>query len=153
MSDRIAVMSAGRVQQVGTPTDIYEGPVNRFVADFVGRTNFLEGTVTDSVDGHTQVSLAGGGQVVLRGGAHRAGEQVTLVVRPEKIALHSSGRGLQGTVISSMYLGTDTSYCVQVADGPVLEVRDPNASGAARFEAGDTVCVGIAPGAARVLQG
>lgn len=153
MSDRIAVMSAGRVQQVGTPTDIYEGPVNRFVADFVGRTNFLEGTVVDVVGGHTQVSLTGGGLVVLQGDAHRAGEQVTLVVRPEKIGLTSSGSGLPGTVISSMYLGTDTNYSVQVADDLTLEVRDPNASGSIRFGAGDTVCVGIAPGAARVLQG
>lgn len=153
MSDRIAVMSAGRVQQVGTPTDIYEGPVNRFVADFVGRTNFLEGTVVDALDGYTQVALAGGGQVEVHGDTARAGEPVTLVVRPEKIALTSSGRGLPGTVMSSMYLGTDTTYAVQVADDLTLEVRDPNASGSARFGAGDTVCVGIAPGAARVLQG
>ncbi len=153
MSDRIAVMSAGQVQQVGTPTDIYEKPVNRFVADFVGRTNFLRGTVVDVVDGYTQVALVSGGQVEAQGDAHRAGEQVTLVVRPERIALTSSGRGLPGTVVSSMYLGTDTNYSVQVADGLTLEVRDPNASGSARFGAGDTVCVSIAPGAARALQG
>lgn len=166
MSDRIAVMSAGQVQQVGTPAEIYEGPVNRFVADFVGRTNFLAGTVTASGDGDAVVALLGGRVRVA--GAHRPGERVTLVVRPEKIALHPvppdeaqsvSDGFFCGTVLDSMYLGTDTSYRVRVLDGAVgvdegvLEVRDPNTqTGSARFSAGERVRLSIAPGAARVLQ-
>jgi spermidine/putrescine transport system ATP-binding protein len=162
MSDRIAVMASGRVQQVGTPTEIYEKPVNRFVADFVGRTNFLTGTVVASREGEAVVALLG--RRIRVAGARRPGARVTLVVRPEKIALHPLSTEVapdaegtfDGTVIDSTYLGTDTSYRVRVTgttEAEVLEVRDPNArTGAARFGVGERVRLLVAPLAARVLE-
>ena len=87
MSDRIAVMSAGKVQQVGRPHEIYEHPANRFVADFIGETNFIEGNVIAS-DGEIVTVNANGTH--LRGSSDYPvsnGQQVALALRPEKIAL------------------------------------------------------------------
>lgn len=161
MSDRIAVMSQGRVRQVGTPAEIYETPVDRFVADFVGRTNFLEATVTALTPPHAKLTLPGGGVLEVPAETLQAGAHVTLFIRPEKIVLRcaevgadgrSGGAGLSGTVLDSMYLGTDTSYRVGLPGGGELEVRDQNAlSGSARFALGDKVVLDIAPSAARLL--
>ncbi|CAN5760594.1 ABC transporter ATP-binding protein [soil metagenome] len=164
MSDRVAVMSAGEVQQIGSVTEIYEHPHNRFVADFIGRSNFLEGVVTE-----TTATEAGGGSVCvqLSDGAtiplqtdesHSRGETVTLVLRPEKIALKTKMADaapgvLHGVVTETMYLGTDTNFQVALAHGPLLEVRDQNSlTGAARFRVGDEVALVVAPNAARVLR-
>jgi len=157
MSDRVAVMSAGRVQQVGSVTEIYETPVNRFVADFIGRSNFLTGKVETVTADEVQVRLESGALVPLKtNSACQRGETVTLVLRPEKIALKEAETGTNGTlrgkVLNRVYLGTDTTYQVKVAEDLELEVRDQNAlTGAARFEVGDEVALHVAPNAARVL--
>lgn len=155
MSDRIAVMSRGLVQQVGNPNAIYETPVNRFVADFIGRSNFLDARVIASKGDNLEVNLNSGALLNLNCSTHYSpGDHVTLVLRPEKIALAAGNNGgLNGTVTETMYLGTDTSYSVALADGAVLEVRDQNGlTGSARFQRGDTVSLNIAPNAARVIQ-
>jgi spermidine/putrescine transport system ATP-binding protein len=91
MSDRIAVMSDGLVQQVGLPRDIYEHPANRFVADFIGETNFLSGEVCELADmvtvrvGEVQLSGSADNQAIANG------QQVTLAIRPEKINLYPPG--------------------------------------------------------------
>ena len=157
MSDRVAVMSQGRVRQVGSPAEIYETPVDRFVADFIGRTNFLEATVTALTSSCTEVTLRGGGRLTLPLGSLQQGATVTLFVRPEKIVLRAAQEFgadtcLCGTVVDSMYLGTDTNYRVGLPNGDELEVRDQNAlSGSTRFALGDKVALDIAPSAARVL--
>jgi spermidine/putrescine transport system ATP-binding protein len=91
MSDRIAVMSDGLVQQVGLPRDIYEHPANRFVADFIGETNFISGEVCELAEMVTvrvgEVELSGSAN----GHAIAKGEQVTLAIRPEKINLYPQG--------------------------------------------------------------
>ncbi|MFN2223067.1 MAG: TOBE domain-containing protein, partial [Candidatus Promineifilaceae bacterium] len=91
MSDRIAVMSDGLVQQVGLPRDIYEHPANRFVADFIGETNFISGEVCELAEMVTvrvgEVELSGS----TNGHAIAKGEQVTLAIRPEKINLYPQG--------------------------------------------------------------
>jgi spermidine/putrescine transport system ATP-binding protein len=93
MSDRIAVMNEGLVQHVGTPRDIYEHPSNRFVADFIGETNFINGTVS-ALDHFTTVNI--GQEISLLGSADgrslNKGQNVTLAVRPEKINLYPQGR-------------------------------------------------------------
>ena len=155
MSERIAVMSNGQVQQVGTPTEIYETPVNRFVADFIGRSNFLGGSVT-SVNGNTlSVSLVNGANLTLETTeSYHVGDEVTLVLRPEKIALSSANGSVTGAISDTMYLGTDTSYTVKLAEDTFLEVRDQNGlMGSARFRVGDKVSLDIAPNAARILKG
>lgn len=91
MSDRIAVMNYGLVQQVGAPRDIYEHPANRFVADFIGETNFISGEISDLADIVTVVA----GGVPLSGAANgqavAVGQNVTLAIRPEKINLYPQG--------------------------------------------------------------
>jgi spermidine/putrescine transport system ATP-binding protein len=92
MSDRIAVMNEAVIQQVGTPKEIYERPVNRFVADFIGETNFLEGTVVQPGD---PVSLRLGDETILGSSGGQdlaAGQGIILAIRPEKINLYPHGK-------------------------------------------------------------
>jgi spermidine/putrescine transport system ATP-binding protein len=154
MSDRIAVMSQGKVQQIDSPLEIYENPVNQFVANFIGETNILEGTVS-SVEGDTLCCSLGQGVVECCSPAPvRVGERLKLSLRPEKIRLLPSNAdgNLSGEILETMYLGTDTTYRIK-AGNLSLDARDPNAlSGNARFRPGDTVKLSIAPNAAKVLH-
>jgi len=152
MSDRIAVMSNGKIQQIGDPHDIYERPVNRFVADFIGDTNFLEAEIT-RIDGEVatcQVSadLSFDVQSIAD---HSPGDQVTLAIRPEKITLSGQGE-TGGHIRGAVYLGTDVSYEVELGDGLNVSVRDQNdATGHARFAEGDRVGVRMPNEAVRML--
>jgi spermidine/putrescine transport system ATP-binding protein len=179
MSDRIAVMSRGQVQQIGNPVDIYEHPINRFVADFIGETNILEAIIS-SIDGNKTLcqlgsgsvvgsgSAVGSGTVVVSGSNGRIGEKIMLSLRPEKIRLGAAseqglsgqglsgqglnGQGLSGQILEATYLGTDTHYQIQLGS-LLLNARDPNSlSGNARFRPGDKVSILIAENAARVLD-
>jgi spermidine/putrescine transport system ATP-binding protein len=107
MSDRIAVMSAGIVQQVGTPREIYEHPTNRFVADFIGETNFVAGSVSDLGD-FTRMNVHGISMLgTADGRSLEVGQAVTLAIRPEKINLYPRGK-----VAISKY-GLDTPQFAQ----------------------------------------
>ena len=155
MSDRIAVMSAGLIQQIGSPLEIYERPLNRFVADFIGDTNFLEARI-DQVAGDRALCITGGALQfetdVVDG--HGVGDAVTLAVRPERISLQKTMlRSNDLPVIEeATYLGTDTAYDINVGDGVVITVRDQNAeAGMGRFVAGENVKLSFSDGAARML--
>jgi spermidine/putrescine transport system ATP-binding protein len=131
MSDRIAVMSNGSVLQVGTASEIYEEPNSRFVADFIGETNFIEGTV-GSLDGYLADFVADGLQMLatVEAGA-RAGVRATLAVRPERIRLsrvqpEDTPNAFRGRVVESIYVGTDTRYLVQLAPLVTVRVRQQN---------------------------
>jgi len=107
MSDRIAVMSEGHVQQVGTPTEIYEHPANRFVAGFVGDANFIKARVTGT-NGSKVTCKTGSGHELSAGGLRLspAAGEVTLFVRPEKVRLVPAGAGtVDGRVETIQYLG------------------------------------------------
>ena len=158
MSDRIGVMSAGRVQQIGTPAAIYERPENRFVADFVGDTNLLD-AVVESRDGELLRCRLADGET-LRAGAHegvRPGQRGTVSLRPEQLAVSLSrtdGDCLEGRLGEATYLGTDTRFEIELGAGARLSARVPNGERAARgLAAGDPVFVRIADGAARFLAG
>jgi spermidine/putrescine transport system ATP-binding protein len=156
MSDRIAVMANGEVQQVGTPGEIYEHPVNRFVADFIGETNLLEATLVEGANGGRAVCALGNGErVVVEHGRGAQGERVTLSLRPEKVALRAAdhpGAAMHGTIRTLVYLGTDTQYEIDLGGGQMLLARAQNASAARpSFEPGARVGLEVAPGAARVL--
>jgi spermidine/putrescine transport system ATP-binding protein len=154
MSDRIAVMSAGRVQQIGTPLEIYESPVNHFVADFIGDTNFIEGEI-EKIAKTEAVMKVGPGLLIHTSlnGKHQKGDLVSVALRPEKITLSKAAKsGLRGQVRDAVYTGTHTAYTVALDHGVVLNVRDPNSmSGEGRFSPGDAVKVDIPAGAARML--
>ncbi len=151
MSDRIAVMSQGKVQQLGQPLEIYEQPVNRFVADFIGDTNFITAEIQGGGDGLVPCRSPAGLEFMVQPvGEHAAGERVTLALRPEKIRLTPGG---MGRVELSMYIGTDTNYEVLLTDESRIAVRLPNGlDGRPAFQVGDQVALDVAPGAARMLR-
>jgi len=156
MSDRIAVMSAGRVQQIGRPAEIYETPATRFVADFIGETNLLEASV-EAVEGRTVTCRLRDGETLhAETGAEVAPGLVgTLSIRPERLAVTRAapeGESLKGVLGAATYLGTDTQFEVLLGGSLRLIARMQNAHGPeSRPEQGDPVHVSIAPHAARFL--
>jgi spermidine/putrescine transport system ATP-binding protein len=156
MSDRIAVMSKGRILQVGSPRDIYDRPSERFVANFIGETNFLEGTVS-GVSGNEAVVKLGSGAVISAGlpqGSNPSG-RVTVVVRPEHADLVKRGEkaDLWGKLENVVYFGTDTHYHVALDGGEPFIVRQQNSRGVGSgFETGDAVGVLLEQHAAQVLR-
>jgi spermidine/putrescine transport system ATP-binding protein len=131
MSDRIAVMNEGVIQQVGAPMEIYERPHNRFVADFIGETNFMEGQVLEIDPAKTTVALGAGVQVLARPvNGLATGQIVTVAVRPEKISLYAAapanGVNVPAVVEEAVYIGTDTRYKVKVGDHHHVVARVQN---------------------------
>jgi ABC-type Fe3+/spermidine/putrescine transport system ATPase subunit len=104
LSDRIAVMRAGHMLQVGAPRDVYDRPENEFVATFLGTTNFLHGDIVDVRDGFSQVRV-GDFVVMARSGAAVAGQAVKLAVRPESLKLAPGGVGIPGTIKDMLFQG------------------------------------------------
>jgi iron(III) transport system ATP-binding protein len=149
ISDRIAVLRAGTVAQVGTADELYHRPRTRFVAEFIGRTNVLEGTATaaDAVR-HGALTLR------VAPAALVPGAPVTLSVRPHQVRLGAFGvdgaSGFRGTVRRAAFLGDSVDYEVAVAGSDV--VLRASAAPAPRFEVGAAVGVSIDPGACVVLQ-
>jgi spermidine/putrescine transport system ATP-binding protein len=153
MSDRIAVMDGGVVEQCGTPEEVYERPTKPFVAGFIGISNLMEGTV-------------GAGGVRLANGAHCAapvegvadGTAVHLSVRPEKIVLDEVTDGmvkLPGTVAERVYVGTATQVIVELEGGArivALEQNTERARADDRWEIGNAVTVGWLPEHSLVLR-
>ncbi len=134
MSDRIAVMDQGRVLQVGAPTVIYERPNCRFVADFIGEANFLDGRVVEAAGGLATVAVAGGAMAV-RGLAQApvlAGQAVTVAVRPEKLRLSperpaESANAFPAVVDEVTYIGSDTRVVIRLGEADlVLSAWDTN---------------------------
>jgi iron(III) transport system ATP-binding protein len=127
MSSRIAVMNAGRIVQVGKPREIYEHPESQFVADFIGVTNFLSGTVAASADGRHRVRTSDGDLWVTSGLDLAVGSAVTLSVRPECIMLSrtpsagSPANEWHGKVVNRAFLGDSVDHVVGVGK---LELRN-----------------------------
>jgi iron(III) transport system ATP-binding protein len=127
MSDRIAVLSEGRIVQEGTPREIYHAPASRFVADFVGTSNVLEGRVSGSgSDGRMVLETSAGRLEVACPARVSAGDRVTVAVRPEDIVLHRAESALPnvlpGTLVRVVFLG-DYLHCELEVGGAVLFTR------------------------------
>ena len=195
MSDRIAVMNNGEVQQIGTPRDIYEHPTNRFVADFIGETNFLDAAVTEI--GEFITLDIGGVEVLGSSGPHDLvdGQRVTLAIRPEKVnlfpvgevepnqvldlaemavlfggappegkidmgeylALEPNSVVVNGRILQTIYIGTDTHFLVSLTEGLTIRVRQQNIISTPDRRAyfgdqGDKVYVTWAPESVLLLQ-
>ena len=157
MSDRIAVMSDGEVQQIGGPTDIYEHPVNRFVADFIGDTNFLEGEIVEIDNDMVTCRIGANGRYQAENsGGHAVGDQVTLFLRPEKITLSESADAgadaRPGKVANIVYLGNQAAYTVDMGDGiELIAQARPREDGKLPFGIGDPLSVEFSARALRVL--
>ena len=150
MSDRIAVMSSGHVQQIGTAREIYEAPVNRFVADFIGETNLLEVEVTSVSAGMARVVLPGGQDLVCPA-ATDAGGRHHLSIRPERVSLAPSGGDLDVTIERVVYLGTDLHILTRLDDGTMIQVRIQNSARIDVPPVGTRMGLRIEEGAARLL--
>ena len=119
ISDRIAVMNNGNVEQIGTPKEIYEFPATRFVADFIGTSNFLSGSYRDDVNGYKRIMTPEHDVLVKSDLDLATGEKVTVVIRPEKLAIShekvdSTPNCLFGEIEDIIYVGTDTRYFVKI---------------------------------------
>jgi spermidine/putrescine transport system ATP-binding protein len=139
MSDRIAVMNRGVVEQMDIPEEIYERPRTTFVAGFIGVSNLMPGEVVSSASGVSEIRLDAGPTVRTGAAGAAAGERAHAVVRPEKLELHAlngaaaDGRAsVEGQVESSLYLGTATQVIVRLGDGTRMTVLVPNIDEEAR---------------------
>jgi spermidine/putrescine transport system ATP-binding protein len=154
MADRIAVMNHGRVLQVGTPEEIYESPSERFVADFIGETNFINGTLLQSDGEHGVVEISEDIQLkgILPKESLSSNQQVSVAIRPEKIGIFPTegeykrveggalpaqefrdllqGKAntsvIAGEVYEVFYIGTDTRYGVKLTDNVMVVARVQN---------------------------
>ena len=182
MADRIAVMDAGKVLQVGTPEEVYETPSTRFVADFIGETNFITGQVVSANGELAQVQLGENAVIqAMRGPQEvRPGQEVTIALRPEKVNLFTT-KGvieyeegstesadeykrsllrdpninlIRGKVEQSVYIGTDYRYALQIAGGQELIARVQNFGlrSDVFFDRGDDVNIYWNAENARILQ-
>ena len=161
MSDRIAVMNDGRILQLGTPGEIYERPRTRFVADFIGQTNFLEVDVTGWDETAVDVDLPGSGRLRTRTPDGIQPQcRMALAVRPEKISLLGDlpsrevpgSNALTGRLDEVVYVGTHTQYLVRLPGGQMLTVyRQNRAVGETEHAIGESLSVFFEPQSAALL--
>ena len=156
MSDRVAVMNQGRVLQVGPPHEIYDHPSDRFVADFIGDTNFLRAEVVTANGDQATLRLASDFEISVRLPANLAiADQVTLALRPEQATLCAVDEScsLQGVLQNIVYFGTDTHYHLSLPDGASFSARIQNTRGRQElFERGTRVGIVIDPDAIQILK-
>ena len=156
MADRIGVMGEGRLLQTGTPEEIYDAPIDRFVADFIGRSNFLPGTV----EAPGRVCLANGTRIAVPPAPYEVspGDHVAISLRPERVGLAGIGEAptgrpsIDGRVSTVTFLGNSIVY--QVAfDWLTIQVRTENRPGVERRDVGDDVSVWWRDDAVAVVPG
>ena len=173
MSDRIAVMDQGRIHQLGTPSEIYERPASRFVANFIGETNLLDVTGAGHIDGMPAVAMCTGELVLLEAtdsGSTTAGRKLALAVRPQRVTIASAdeapetggatpgtgGVAICGRLAELLFLGDSTRATVHLADGSQVVALRYNEAGHHPFGSlrpGDAVTVGWSRDAACVIEG
>jgi iron(III) transport system ATP-binding protein len=149
LSDLVVVMNAGRVEQAGTPDEVYRRPSSRFVADFIGRANFVEGPV-ERADGSgaVEVSLFGQLMRVPAADGQQPGSRAVVVVRPESIRVGAGD--LRGRVRRATFLGPMAEYELEVGD-EVLVAVDPDWMGHGLHELGEEVALSLRPERAYAL--
>jgi spermidine/putrescine transport system ATP-binding protein len=155
MSDRVAVMSDGRIEQVGTPAEVYEDPASVFVADFLGVSNLMDAEPVGWSSGECSVRI---GETTLRArcGDVAARGRVRIVARPERLELLEHGTQgdncLVGMVERTVYVGASLQVIVRLPVGEAIQVSIANTGGAEDYPQGTPVCVRVPPDALRVLS-
>jgi spermidine/putrescine transport system ATP-binding protein len=159
MSDRIAIMNQGGVQQVGTPREIYENPSNRFVAAFVGHTNLLDGRVSDlNAQGRAVVQCHGIAIPCRTRDSLAKGQGVTVALRYENVVIAPPGHDVSlpvvtGVVIDRIYLGGSLRLKVRCPDGLTLTADMVDIAVSRTIAIGDTVPLTFAANSAVALSG
>jgi spermidine/putrescine ABC transporter ATP-binding subunit len=159
MSDRIAVMSEGRIEQLDAPEAIYDRPASAFVAGFIGEMNVLDGDVRTTSGGVSTIAVAGGSTVAARTDAGAAPQgKVVVGIRPEKVAVSPGGDAgpnrLAATVVTRLQLGSSIQVVAQLTDGTEVTAVVPRTGADATVDAlatGDRVCLTFADTAPIVL--
>jgi len=157
LSDRIAVLSQGRIEQIGTPSEIYQAPVSRFVADFIGNSNLIEAEVVGFAGGLVDLATASGLHLYAARAAAPASKNVTVLIRPERIRVGvsdtgGSGNTFQAAITDRMYLGEDAQYRILVEQSqPLLLIRKSGDEGLSSAGA-STLHVGIEPSDIIILE-
>lgn len=139
MASRIAVMSHGRVLQVGTPKEIYECPINRFVADFIGNINLFDGQLSVDEPDRCEITTGLGVMHIAHGIGGAIGMPLAVAVRPEKIYISKKlpdvGVNLfSGKVREIAYFGSYSSFIVEMADGRTVVITEANSSRLANID-------------------
>ncbi|MGH2395089.1 MAG: ABC transporter ATP-binding protein, partial [Candidatus Limnocylindria bacterium] len=148
LSDVVVVMKDGRVEQAGPPDEVYRRPMTRFVADFIGRANFLDGEVLSSGEGEAEISIQGQPTRVPAAATLRPGSSATVVVRPESVRIGSGE--LRAKVGRSTFLGPLVEYELMLGDEVLLAV-DPDWMGKSLHQPGDEVAWSLRPEQAYAL--
>ena len=152
MSDRIAVLEGGRVQQVGSAREIYEAPENKFVADFIGETNLIDVNVSNVEKGKGSCVLPGGAQIICSAAEGALVGSGHLSLRPERIKITASGKGmLEGKAVRHIYLGTDLHIEVSLTSGSHVTVRMQNSTQIKIPNVGQSVGLDFEASSARLL--
>ena len=154
ISDKVVIMKDGVICQQGTPQEIYEQPASRFVANFIGKANFIDG-IFKGRDGEAALVEIGGKTFSIPAPGKMEGVEVggacCLTVRPESFLLTKDAGALPGTVSRATYYGAKIEYEVMLGDQPIIvEVYNPQLT--ERFSVGDTVTMSLIEGCVRVLK-
>ena len=145
MSDRIAVMNEGKIAQLGRPEDLYDRPCDKFVASFLGESNFLSGTIQGFQDDGMIVADCGGALLrAVVASRPSAGEPVTLTMRPERLRFADTlaeplPNRLTATVTEAVFVGERRRYLLRAPDGSSLVLKEPSGSGVRRRSVGEAV--------------
>jgi spermidine/putrescine transport system ATP-binding protein len=158
MSDRIAVMSQGVVEQIGTPEDIYHRPASLFVAGFIGSANLLPGTVRDREGDAAVVELRAGPTIRASGGIPATtGDRVSVMLRPERLhvamAASTDGRSLPGTVHDVIFQGASARLAVRLGDGTDVVTHVGTDAEVPFLRPGDEIHLAWNPGSAYLIAG
>lgn len=152
MSDRIAVMRDGRIEQLGAPEELYEQPRTAFVAGFLGISNLLAGQVASATGGQVEVSLSDGTRIGAPATGLAEGTRVAVGIRPEKLRLSSEpvegANVVRGTIRDASYLGVSTQYVIATGDENEITVYAQNmdtVGPTGQFSEGDQVIVSWRP--------
>lgn len=147
MSDRVVILNFGRIEQVGIPSEIYDKPQNKFVADFIGETNLLEGKILESEGESIKVETVG--RICIRAIQQEElkGDAVSISLRPEKVVLLESGEEREnvytGTLRDIIYVGETTKFYVELGEkGEDVFLKLQNRKGIPRLSRGDSIRIG-----------
>jgi iron(III) transport system ATP-binding protein len=151
LSDKIVVMNEGIIEQIGTPIEIYRYPQSRFVAGFIGRANFIEGTAAGQTGSRLTVQVFDRNIALsgIRDNFH-AGQKVTLIVRPEMVEVLKDGGAYPGIIRQAVYLGNVVEYDLEVG-GQLITAAETDPTKVVIFPEGEAVTVNFLESAIQVL--